>query len=176
MDLTKLRLPESVKVSGSLYRIHTGHPHWFRFAQLIENDQARYGDFDFLYIDEKPNDRKEGFQALFDFYYEKTLLPRADGSESGLRVIDYTIDADFIYGAILQCFHVDLFEKEIHWHKVRAMIHAVKDTKLNDIQYYRSAKDSKDTVLTKMKNAWALPEENSGDADADLREFNALFD
>lgn len=175
IDLAKIQLPDAVSVSGSLFRIHTGHPYWFRFEQLLNDKETRYGDFDFLYIEEKPADRSAGFYALFDFYYCKPILPRTEDDPRAVRVRDFTIDAEYIYAAILQCFNVDLFEKEIHWHKVRAMLNAVTGTRLNDIMSFRTSTDIKNTEMKRLKTAWALPETDAEQIDEGLREFNALF-
>lgn len=175
MKLSKLRLPEAVKVDGSFYRIHAGHPYWFRFAELLDNKKTTFGDFDFLYIGAKPANRRDGFNALFNFYYEKKELPRATDDGNTDKAIDYVIDADLIYSAVLQQYSIDLCDREIHWHKVRAMIAGLKDTKLNDIIYFRTCRyDSEQKDLMKAKTAWALPEKEE-DASEDLKEFNDLL-
>lgn len=176
MDLTKIKLPDTITVSGVDYPIQTGHTYWFRFSQLLDDINSTFGDFDFLYIDEKPENRQEGFTELFNFYYEKKEIPRVTDESSGVKAIDYTVDADLLYAGLLQQYGVDLSLKNIHWHKVRAMIAGLKETKLNDIIYYRTCDyDAKQKELMKAKTAWALPEKEDN-ASKELEEFNALFD
>jgi len=173
MDLTKAILPDTVEVDGRHYQIHTGHSYWFRFSQLLGG--KRYlSEFDHLYIGDMPEDRQAGFQALAGFYQETKEVPRTEG-EPGDRVIDYEIDSDLIYAAILQCYGVDLAEKQIHWHKVRAMLAGIIGTRMNDIISYRSASDTKNKEIQRMKRIWALPVEESEEDKERLAAFAAQF-
>lgn len=157
MDLTKAALPDSVIVSGKVFKIHTGHPYWFRFAEIIADKKALLGELDFIYSGEAPEDRRAGFDALFGFYYEPKELPRSDGGSSE-RVLDYAIDSDLVYAGILQCYGIDLFDKPIHWHKVRAMITGLTGTKLNTVLEYRCSTPGKNKELARMKRIWRLPD------------------
>lgn len=174
MDLTKAILPDAVEVSGRYYKIHTGHSYWFRFAQIIEQDKIYLSDCDYLYTDELPDERQAGIDSLSKFYYETKELPRVDKGESE-RVIDYAIDADLIYAGILQCYGIDLYENQLHWHKVRSMISGMHGTKLNDILGYRCSTPGKNKELAKAKAAWALPEKISPDAEEAREKFSAQF-
>lgn len=174
MDFTKLVLPDTVEVSGRYFKIHTGHPWWFRFAQIIEQDKIYLRDFDHLYVDDVPEDKQAGVDALAEFFYEKKEVPRSF-DEPGDRILDYDIDADYLYAGILQQYGVDLFEKELHWHKVRAMISGLHGTMLNEIMSYRCAKDSKNTELMRMKRIWALPEKVSEEEKENIAAFHAQF-
>jgi hypothetical protein len=209
MDLTKAILPESVEVSGRLYRVHTEHSYWFRFYQILEQEKKYLHEFDFMYIDTRkettlktyapkkgifnrllkrktvtekkiktgsyiPEDRQAGVDALVGFFYEKKELPRVDG-ESGPNVLDYTIDADLLYAGILQCYGIDLMEKQYHWHIVRALIGGLEGTKLNTIIGYRCAKPGKNRELALMQAMWALPEKISAEDKEALERFHAQF-
>jgi len=175
MDLTKIILPDSIIVSGSVYKIHTGHPYWFRFSQIVQQSSVLLNSFDYLYIEQKPNDRQEGINKLINFYFEKQELPRVDDNQICDRVMDYDIDSDLIYAAISQCYHIDLYEKEIHWHKVRALINGLYGTKLNEIIQYRICDPKKDKELAKMKRIWRLPKIQSAEDKKSLEDFNKIF-
>lgn len=175
MDLTKANLPDYVIVSGRTFRIQTGHSFWFRFSQIIGQDKKYYSDFDFLYISDIPEDRKAGLDELLKFYYEKHELPRSDG-DSGDRVLDYEIDSDLLYSALYKCYGVDLYEKQIHWHKVRALIAGLHDTKLNDVMGYRCSEPGKNKELARMKRIWSLPEKITPEDKEALDKFNAQFE
>lgn len=158
-----MALPADVSVGGRLYAIRTGHPWWFRFAELIKDGRTEAGSFDFLYTEDIPEDREEGFARLLSFFAPKRELPRADagGGGSGEIALDYTLDADFIYAGILEQYGIDLLEKEIHWHKVLAMIGALHGTKLNDIIGYRlykkPSKDaSYDRDMQRLRRMWRI--------------------
>lgn len=163
MVLSKMTLPADVSVGGKLYAVRTGHPWWFRFAELMKDKNAVLGDFDFLYDGETPEDRKEGFDRLIEFFAPKRELPRAErtGAGAGEIAIDYTLDADFIYAGILEQYGVDLLEKELHWHKVLAMINGLHGTKLNEIIGYRlyrtPGKDaSYDKDMQRLRKIWRI--------------------
>lgn len=175
MNLSKAILPASVEVAGKDYYIHTGHPYWFRFHEIFEQEKKYVNDFDYLYLGEPPEDKQAGVDALLGFFWTPHELPRATGDDDGARVLDYIIDSDMIYAAILQCYGIDLFEKEWHWHKVRAMISGLHGTKLNEVFWYRSCVPGKNKDLARLKAAWALPVRITGD-DAVARDaFSAQF-
>jgi hypothetical protein len=174
MDLTKSFLPDSVMVSGKHYKIHTGHSYWFRFAQILGQDVKLLSEFAHLYVNDIPEDQQAGVDALYGFYYEEKELPRSEG-DSGERVLDYEIDSDLIYAAILQCYRIDLYEKQVHWHKVRAMIAGISGTRLNDVMGYRCAAPGKNTEIARLKRIWALPEKMTQEDKAALERFNAQF-
>ena len=174
MDLTKLVLPDAIKVSGKFYKIHTAHPYWFKFAEILGKEKPYLIEFDFLYLTDKPEDRQAGFDELYKFYYEKKELPKVESDGYDERVIDYNIDSDLIYAAFMQCYHIDLCDKEIHWHKVRSMIAGLYGTKLNDIMGYRCY-HGKDKDMLKMKRMWSLPVILSAEEKEALEKFNAKF-
>lgn len=175
MDLTKSFLPDTVIVSGKHYKIHTGHSYWFRFAQILGQDVKLLSEFTHFYKDEIPEDQQSGVEALYNFFYEKKEIPRSFGEESSDRVLDYEIDSDLIYSAILQCYGIDLFDKQYHWHKVRAMLAGLSGTRLNDIMGYRCADVGKSKELARIKSIWALPEKMSAEEKEALDRFNAQF-
>ena len=175
MDLTKAFLPDSVKVNDDFFRIHTGHSYWFRFAQLITQEEAYLTEFDFLYVDEKPSDRQEGFLSLYDFYYEKKELPRVEGY-SGDKVIDYEIDSDLIYSAFYECYNIDLYETQLHWHKARALLSGLNNTKLNNIMGWRCSTDTKNKEIMRLKRTWGLPEKLTKAEQKEFDAFEAQFE
>lgn len=174
MDLTKIKLPDTVEVSGAFFSIHTGHPYWFRFMQLLKEPGVTTSSFDYIYRDDIPGDRDAGFKALLDFCWEKKEIPRSSG-EGGARLVDYDIDADLIWSAVLQVYGIDLTEHEVHWHKVRAMLAALPGSRLEEVMGYRCYK-GKDAKLQKLRRQWELPEAEDKASKEALEKFNALFD
>lgn len=174
MNLAKLKMPDTVEVSGVLFPIHTGHPWWFGFFRNIRDKEAKITDFDYMYIGDPPEDRKAGFKALLEFGSPKNLLPRTEGDEAGPRLLDYDIDSDLIWAAVMQCYGVDLFQEEIHWHKVRAMLSSIHGTRLEEIMGYRCY-NGKDVHLQKLRRMWELPEIQEEDDKKNLDEFNELL-
>ena len=174
MDLTKIVLPDTIEVSGAFFKIHTGHTYWFRFMQILKEKGAAYQDFNYLFTEDIPAPTEEMFKALVDFCWEKKELPRSSGDESGVRLVDYDIDADLIWTAVLQVYHIDLKEREVHWHKVRAMLAALPGSRLEEIMGYRCYK-GKDAKLLKLRRQWELPEPMDEKSREALEKFNALF-
>lgn len=178
MLLSKMILPDSINVDGKFFAIKTGHPYWFRFSELIKEKERRLDAFDFLYDKTIPKNKTEGFKGLVSFFSPKKELPRSSGKESDDIPLDYTLDADLIYAAILEQYHIDLFEKEIHWHKVLAMIAGLHTTKLNDIIGYRlyrkpSKSDTHESEMLRLKKMWRIETEEDKKAKSAEKDFFA---
>ena len=137
IDLKKAGLPESVDLEGSLYYIQTSFKYWLRFLELLENKDIVPNDFDFMYKGSKPSKRQDGVLALMQFCSPPELLPRFQESEEGGKVVDYIIDADYIYAAFLEQYSIDLISSDMHWYKFQALFKGLHDTKLNEIIGYR---------------------------------------
>lgn len=181
IELKKAVLPEAVNVSGVLYRIHTSFKYWLRFLELVEQGGQSPYSFDFLYIDKKPVNRIEGYAALLAFCTDPAPLPRVIAGEAGGKVVDYQIDAEYIYAAFYEQYGIDLIEANMHWHKFQALFKGLHDTKLNEIIGYRlfthTGKDKSeyDRDMEKLKRAWALPEKDDGKEDEALSRFQAML-
>ena len=179
IDLTKARLPEAIEVSGSFYRIHTDFRYFIRLDQLLHTRETRLEDLDFMFIAEIPQDRIAGFKALTAFMNPPRLLPRKNGrEEAGPPVIDYTLDADLIYAAFMQQYHIDLSTEPLHWRKFSALLAGLRDTKLNDVIGFRlwentsGKKDEYTRAMQKLHDAWEIEVKDEAE-DAALAEFEA---
>ena len=176
IDLKKAGLPESVEVEGSLYYIQTSFKYWFRFLELLENKKTHPNDFDFMYKSSKPNNSQDGLLALIQFCSPPELLPRFQKNEAGRKVVDYIIDADYIYAAFLEQYNIDLILSDMHWYKFQALFKGLHETKLNEIISYRlyehtsGKKDSYVRHMEKLRTAWELPI-SSDENDEDLKDF-----
>lgn len=78
----------------------------------------------------------------------------------------------------MEQYHVDLFEKEIHWHKVLAMIAGLHTTKLNDIIGYRlyrkpSKSDTHESEMLRLKKMWRIETEEDKKAKSAEKDFFA---
>ena len=178
IDLKKAGLPESIEVEGSLYYIQTSFKYWLRFLELLENKEITPNDFDFIYKDSKPSKRQDGVLALIQFCSPPELLPRLQESGSGGKVVDYIIDADYIYAAFLEQYGIDLISSDMHWYKFQALFKGLHETKLNEIIGYRlyeytgGKKDDYVRQMEKLRSAWELPME-SDENDEDLKNFES---
>lgn len=179
IDLTKAKLPEAIEVSGSFYRIHTDFRYFIRFGQLLSEKEALPHAFDFMFIAEIPQDRIAGFKALTAFMNPPRLLPRKNGrEEAGPPVIDYQLDADLIYAAFMQQYHIDLSMDSLHWYQFSALLAGLRETKLTDIISFRlwentsGKKDEYSRTMQKLHDAWEIEVIDAED-DAALAEFEA---
>lgn len=99
IDLTKASAPDSITVGGRTYRIKTWFKYWLRFLQIC-NNRKEVRNFDFLFVDEIPENKAEAFKSLAEFANPKSVLPRGTGGR-GARILDYRIDANLIYMRLL---------------------------------------------------------------------------
>ena len=81
--------------------------------ELVEKHEENPYSFDFLYENEKPLERIKGFFALLAFCTPKSILPRQLGGKTDEKIIDYTIDADYIYSAFYEQYKIDLLKTSI---------------------------------------------------------------
>lgn len=180
MRLSKMELPSAVSVGGKFYAVRTGHPWWFRFAEVVREKNALLSDLDFIYDGEVPADRKEGFKALCAFYQPETELPRKSGESGGEAALDYTADAELIFAGILEQYGIDLFEREVHWHKVLAMISGLHSTRLNEIIGYRLYRkpaqgESYERNMERLKRMWRIESEEEREEAAKAAEREREF-
>ena len=178
IDLTKHVLPDSVIVSGEAFRIHTDFTYWVNFSRLIQDKELPLKAFDFLYVDEKPENRGDGFQELVNFFINKRELPRnLDGDAPHEKQFDFFIDADLIYSAFYQQYKIDLTTAHLHWFKFQALLFGLKDTKFTDVLNYRGydPNDKRDykKFMRQMHDIWTL-ETTTAEEKAILERYNSL--
>lgn len=172
MKLSKAVLPKSIVLeNGKILEIHTEHYYWFRFSEILRDGNFILTDFDFIYTSRNPEEKpstveemNEAFQKLCEFFYEKKTIPRPTGDADGTRTIDYELDADLIYSAFMEQYGIDLVSTPLHWHKVRALLDGLHNTKLNEIMGFRSWRrngsgkmSDYERSMLRMKMAWELP-------------------
>lgn len=181
MNLSKARLPSAVEVGGNFYEIKTDFRFWLNFSKMISDKDSLVGDFDIFYKGEKPSDRIEGINQLWEFYNPPKELPRDTGNGSTEQILDYFLDGELIYSAFYENYGIDLFDEKLklHWHKFLALVSGLHDTKLNEIMSYRvynpNDKTKYETQMMELKNAWRLPTKKRILSKAQ-QQWNALFD
>lgn len=179
IDLTKAKLPEAIEVSGAFYRIHTDFRYFIRLGQVLSEKGTKPIDCDFMFIQELPPDKIAGIKALVAFMNPPHILPRKSKREdAGAPVLDYTIDADLIYAAFMQQYHIDLSTALLHWHCFSALLAGLRDTKLNDVIGFRlwentsGKKDEYTRAMQRLHDAWEIDVYSEAE-DAALAEFEA---
>ena len=147
--------PDSVRVHGTEYKIHTAFPHWVNFER-VRIKKAVYADFDRLYRGKLPEDRAAGYVELEKFWINEQPLPHPPKEKSSVIIVDWKIDSEFIRAAFLEKYGIDLLTNDIHWHCFLGLFHALKDTAINSIMEARMNKDKKDKHMEKMLEAWQI--------------------
>lgn len=190
INLSKVKLPDSIEIAGKFYYLKTDFRTWLCFSQTVNTKEAVIDDVDFVYKDEIPSAEKkvEAFKKLLEFYMPKNELPRKTGGENDdKKILDYFIDADFIYAAFYEQYKIDLLATdkndhviEMHWHKFLALLSGLHNTKLNEIMSWRGwhgdVKTDYGKHMMKLQKAWELPDQTENDVQKDLNAFNALFE
>lgn len=188
IDLSKVKLPDCIEAAGSFFTIKTDFRSWLNFSRIVNTKGAVVDDVDFIYTDTIPpaENKKEAFEKLLEFFQPKTPLPRPIGESSGVKILDYEIDADLIYAAFYEQYGIDLLETDkhghavqMHWHRFLALLSGLHNTKLNEVMSWRSwngdTKTEYGKQMKKLRNAWELPEEKDEKVQEDLEKFNKLF-
>lgn len=180
ISLAKAGAPEAVKVDGAFFAIRTDFRNWILFSRMIRERHA-LTDFDFLYTDGIPEDRGAGLDALLDFYLDRQELPRVFGGGDGKEVVSYEHDAPLIYAAFLERYGIDLtdIDTRLHWHKFKALMSCLHDTKFNEVVGYRCYDESdKGDWKKNMKlnqKRWEIPEKLDAEQQEAQDEFDALL-
>lgn len=171
------KLPQAVKVGGSFYKIHTDFRFFLKLRADLQNNNASLTAFDYMYIDTPPASRLEGIRALCDLLNPVEELPRRTSNDTNEVVIDYDIDAPYIYAAFLEQYNIDLLDvKYLHWFKFMALLRGLHDTELNRIisarLYKPSGKNTEyDREAQKQYEAWRLPQPGDNEPDEALDDF-----
>jgi hypothetical protein len=177
IDLTTKRgLPNVVMINGSPYSIYTDFRVWMRFE--IELSKLKPGmsmDVSYLFKNDMPS--YCNFSELLEFCRPHNELPRSTKHTNAI-VLDYELDADYIYAAFLSQYGIDLCEiEDLHWHKFLALFKGLRDEKICDIMSYRCYEPSneKKDVYAELKTAWEV-ERISLEKQAEIDKFSSYFE
>lgn len=177
LDLTRKSLPNTVRVGGSDFSIYTDFRVWMRFE--IEVTKLKRGeniDVSYLFKNEMP--AHCNLNELFAFSRLETPLPR-DIYHRNVITLDYELDSDLIYSAVLGQYGIDLFEvDELHWYKFLALIRGLNDsTRLREVMGYRCYEKNQDKdrdIYSEMRRAWEIDRKTETELEEDEK-FSNLF-
>lgn len=189
--------PEQVEVDGKLYKINSDFRTSIQFEILMQKKEltekqkefanelclldkemdretaellAKYKDGLELYYPEIPNDINGAINAMLWFYEcGKENVDKKKSKKSGSRkkIYDYNYDADYIYAAFFEQYHIDLAEQELHWWKFSALFSALsEDCMISKIITYRvidtkGMEKEQKVFYNRMKRLYQLPEDIS---------------
>lgn len=177
LDLAKRKLPQAVMVGGSFFELNTDFRYFLSLKRQLKERNDDLKVFDFIYKREPPADRLAGLKAVLEFMEPPCELPRRTGAETGEIVIDYDLDADYIFAAFWERYKIDLVGVEhLHWHKFTALLRGLHDTELNEIISARlwqpNGKNGEyEKSRQRQYEAWRLPQPDDQNDEA-LDDFN----
>lgn len=166
MNILIDRLPTTVIIDDTEYKINTDFRIGILFEQLIEDEDIKNQDRFYLILNlfypTIPSNVEEAFNKIKWFYSggkEETKK-----SSNNVKVYDFECDAEYIYSAFMEQYRIDLQDIELHWWKFIALFKSLKeDTEMVKIMGYRSInlndiedKKQKD-YYRKMQRIYKLP-------------------
>ncbi len=159
-------LKTTLNISGKEFSIKTDFRIWLGLM---------YGEVSTLDIfeDKIPANTEEAVKAMTDFINGNS---EDKGESESERSIDFIIDADFIYGAFLQAYNIDLASiTYLHYHQFIALLKAIPEsTTLSQIIGYRLY-NGDDKELLKLKDKWRLPRILSEEEERLKAEFEEVW-
>lgn len=197
MNILMDKPPEQVEVDGKLYKINSDFRTSIQFEILMQKKEltekqkefanelclldkemdretaellAKYKDGLELYYPEIPNNINGAINEMLWFYEcGKENIDKKKSKKSGSRkkIYDYNYDADYIYAAFFEQYHIDLAEQELHWWKFSALFSALsEDCMISKIITYRvidtkGMEKEQKAFYNRMKRLYQLPEDIS---------------
>lgn len=177
IDLKKKGLPNTLEVNGRPYSIYTDFRTWLQVAEDLQ--KLRPGQYiDLAYIFKNKHPQVININDVIKFLNPPQELPRTTGSGDCIA-IDYTIDADLIWAAILSQYRIDLCEVEdLHWWKFLAMLRGLNEgNKLREVMGFRCYEKSKDKTdpYEKLRTAWEIIKIDEATQE-EIDRFSAVFE
>lgn len=171
MNLIIDKLPETVKIDGLQYPIHTDFRISILFEQLLADyeltEQEKLLQALRLYYPLMPANIGAALEQILWFYRcGKEAKKTDEGGEDKptAPVFDWDYDADYIYAAFMDQYGIDLQDADLHWWKFKALFAGLKeDNKLCKIMSYRAMEIPGDMpkaqkeFYKKMKKLYAIP-------------------
>lgn len=141
-------LPVKVVINGTEYAINSDFRTSILFSILMDdsrlNEDMKVMQALTLYYPVIPNIqyRKEAIEKIMWFYRcgkEKDTTARK-GKGNNKRILDYEVDADYIYSAFMSQYKIDLQDiNYLHWWKFKSLLDSMnEDNRLFKIIQYRS--------------------------------------
>lgn len=164
--------PETITVDGIDYRIDTDFRRWIGLNEALLDKELSSDDLNYLilslFIDNfLPTNGIETGRAIIQFL-RGNIDDSKDrkGASKGKRVFSFLYDGDYIIGAFMECYHIDLVEtRYMHWWHFLALLNALNsDCELKKRMSYRSMDLSKlskkeRSRIRKIQREIALPQE-----------------
>lgn len=178
IDLKQRGLPNTIMVGGKPYSVYTDFRVWLRVSEDLQYlKPGKYVDVKYIFKNDYPP--KIAINDILTFLSPPQELPRRVRTTSNAIAIDYTIDADLIWAAILGQYGIDLVEvEELHWWKFLAMIRGLNEsTKMREVMGIRCYEKhkGKDDPYEQMRMAWEIIREDDTTQE-EIDHFSKVFE
>jgi len=176
MNILTDPLPTSITVGGKEFEINTDFRICILMEECIEDDELsdpeKMMNILIMFLGERiqdlkgADDMKEAFEQIMHFYRSAATdtQDNQDNDQVEEKVYSNSYDAEYIFSAFLQAYHIDLTETSLHWWKYKALLQSLpEETMFAKIVGYRSVKDMKGMSkemkqhYERMKRLFALP-------------------
>lgn len=181
IDLTQRALPSTVNVGGRAFEIETDFRKWIEFGKLAKEGAVGYDMLCDMFVGEAPpvNMLDGIIEGLLGFYTAASSTPHSGFADGNDNVSDLCEDGEYIFASFMAQYGIDLTETDMHWHKFKALLNCLRDTKYNDIiayRAYRKTSESYDTSMMRLREMWSLEQVLSDEEQEKMDEFESLFD
>lgn len=178
LDLTQKALPNTVTVGGRAFPINTDFRTWLRFEREMKSANREDFTFDasFIFPDEKPS--FVPIPELLAFARPQNELPRRMPHQSDEIVLDYDLDSDLIYAAFRECYGIDLFKEDMHWHIFLALLRGISEScRLSKVMGYRvyEKRTDKTDPYEELQRAWRIMPEYTEEEMEQIAELENAF-
>lgn len=163
--------PETITVDGIEYRIDTDFRRWIGLNEALLDKELNSDDLNYLILSlfkyDLPTNGEEAGKAIIRFLrgnVDESKEARSSGK--GKRVFSFLYDGDYIIGAFMECYHIDLVKiRYMHWWHFLALLNALSsECELKKRMSYRGMDLSKlskkeRSRIRKIQREIALPQE-----------------
>lgn len=167
MNILTDKLPSTVNVGGEVLDINTDFRTCIKFELLIQesddDNKSKLVKALTLFFNKIPCNVEKAIESII-WFYSCGVKPDTNQNNTAQRQYSFDFDADYIYSAFLQYYHIDLTKVKMHWWQFKSLFRALPDDcKFSQIIYYRTVtinskmSKSEQERIRKLKNIYALP-------------------
>lgn len=140
-------LPEELLIHGVKYKINTDFRYWLR---LIDEQ-----DYKPIFVNKIPIPSEELFAEINNFIACGNVDKKED--EHTPELLDFTLDADYIFASFYQAYNINLLRDKLHWYEFISLLKGLpEDTIMQKIIGYRQY-NGDDEELKKLNSIYELP-------------------
>ena len=174
MSILTEKSPDFLVIQGIECPVHSDFRTWMKVSSLFEKvaeDISVIPDIFKLIFDKLPPNLLEALSEIMKFYSHSPIGAKKQSkkqADTQKKYFCFEYDADLIYSAFCQQYHIDLCDTDMHWWKFKALLNGLtEDTQFVKVMQYRSVdlakikdKDQK-RFYANMKALYQLPDNRS---------------